>query len=296
MERSMAHLTTDDGVKLYYEEAGSGIPIVFVHELAGDCRSYEPQLRHFSRTYRCIAYNARGYPPSDIPDPSRYSQDRARDDIRCVLDALKIDKAHVVGLSMGAFATLHFGFTYPDRARSLVIGGCGYGAEQDKRNLYVEEVEASARAFEKSGEDAARAYALGPTRVQFQNKDSRGYREFVDQFTKLSADGISRTLRGVQKTRPSLYDLTERMKAITAPTLIMTGDEDWPCLEPALLMKRVIATAGLVVIPNSGHAINLEEPDAFNRHLSDFLHAVDAGRWPQRDPRAMVQAILGMKK
>jgi pimeloyl-ACP methyl ester carboxylesterase len=291
----MAHLTTDDGVKLYYEETGSGTPIVFVHELAGDCRSYEPQIRHLARKYRCIAYNARGYPPSDIPGAGHYSQDRARDDIRCVLDELKIDRAHIVGLSMGAFAALHFGFTYASRARSLVIGGCGYGAERDRRAQYVEEVEASARSFEASGADAARAYALGPTRVQFQNRDPRGYREFVDQFTKLSAQGIALTLRGVQKTRPSLYDLTERMKAITAPTLIMTGDEDWPCLEPALLMKRVIATAGLVVMPNCGHAINLEDPDAFNRHVSDFFHAVDAGAWPRRDPRAMASAILGME-
>ncbi len=122
----MPHLTADDGVKLYYEETGSGVPIVFVHEFAGDCRSYESQIRHFSRSYRCIAYNGRGYPPSEVPDDvERYSQDRARDDIRAVLDALRIDKAHVVGLSMGGFATLHFGFTYPQRARSLVIAGCG---------------------------------------------------------------------------------------------------------------------------------------------------------------------------
>jgi pimeloyl-ACP methyl ester carboxylesterase len=292
----MPHITTDDGVKLYYEETGSGIPVIFVHELAGDGRSYEPQIRYFARSYRCIAYNARGYPPSDIPDSAGYSQNRARDDLLSVLDALKIDTAHIVGLSMGAFAALHFGFTYPARARSLVIGGCGYGAERNRREQYVAEVEASAQSFERDGPEAAKAYALGPTRVQFQNKDTRGWHEFVDQFTRLSAQGIVRTLRGVQRTRPSLYDLEEHMKAITAPTLIMVGDEDWPCLEPALLMKRTIATAGLVVIPNSGHAINLEEPDAFNRQVADFFHAVDVGRWPRRDPRAMVRAILGTAK
>src|SRR5207253_4071582 len=130
----MPHLKTDDGIKLYYEETGSGIPIVFVHEFAGDCRSYEPQVRTFARRYRCIVYNARGYPPSDVPtDGERYSQDRARDDIRAVLDALKIDKAHIVGLSMGGFAALHFGFTYPQRARSLVVAGCGYGAAPTQR-------------------------------------------------------------------------------------------------------------------------------------------------------------------
>src|SRR5262249_47302520 len=125
----MPHLTTDDNVKLYYEETGTGIPIVFVHEFAGDIRSWEPQVRHFGQRYRCIAYNARGYPPSDVPsEPEKYSQMRAVHDIRAVLDGLKIDKAHIVGLSKGGFATAHFGYTYPDRARSLVIGGCGYGA------------------------------------------------------------------------------------------------------------------------------------------------------------------------
>ena len=146
----MPHLTTDDGVKLYYEETGKGIPVVFIHEFAGDYRSWEQQVRYFGRYYRCIAVNARGYPPSDVPkDGAKYSQERARDDIRAVLDALKIDKAHIVGLSMGGFATLHFGFTYPDRARSLVIAGCGYGAEPDKRAQFAAEAEASAKRFEE---------------------------------------------------------------------------------------------------------------------------------------------------
>jgi pimeloyl-ACP methyl ester carboxylesterase len=291
----MPHLTTDDGVKLYYEEAGSGIPIVFVHEFAGDCRSYETQLRHFSQRYRCIAFNARGYPPSDVPkDGGSFSQDRARDDIRAVLDALKIDKAHIVGLSMGGFATLHFGFTYPERARSLVIAGCGYGAAPDQRAQFAVEAEAAAALFEKQTmAKAAEGYALGPTRVQFQNKDPRGWREFADQLAEHSTEGSAKTMRGVQAKRPSLFDLVEKMKSITVPTLVMTGDEDWPCLEPALLMKRTITTAALVVMPNSGHTINLEEPAAFNQHLADFFHTVDVGSWRPRDPRAMVSAILG---
>ena len=290
----MPHLTTDDNVKLFYEESGSGVPVVFVHEFAGDYRSWETQMRHFARSYRCIAYNARGYPPSDVPaDGERYSQDRARDDIRAVLDALKIDKAHIVGLSMGGFAALHFGFTYPQRACSLVVAGCGYGAAPNQRQQFAEEAEAAARKFEEGMAKAAEAYALGPTRVQFQNKDPRGWQEFAHQLAEHSSEGSVRTLRGVQKRRPSLFDLVDRMKAITVPTLVMTGDEDWPCLEPALLMKRTIPTAALVVMANAGHTINLEEPAAFNQHLADFLRAVDAGAWPHRDPRAMKQAILG---
>jgi pimeloyl-ACP methyl ester carboxylesterase len=291
----MPHLAADDGVKLYYEETGSGVPIVFVHEFAGDCRSFEPQVRYFSRRYRCITYNARGYPPSGVPeDSARYSQERARDDIRAVMDALGIDKAHVVGLSMGGFAVLHFGFTYPERARSLVIAGCGYGAEPEERQKFQEESEAWAKRFESLGmKEAGKSYALGPTRVQFQNKDPRGWREFADQLAEHSSEGAARTQRGVQKRRPSLFELVDRMKSITAPTLIMTGDEDWPCLEPGILMKRAIASGALVVFPNSGHAINLEEPALFNQHLADLFHAVDLGRWPMRDPRAVGSSILG---
>ena len=291
----MPHLTTDDGIKLFYEEVGSGIPIVFVHEFAGDRRSHESQMRYFGQRYRCIAYNARGYPPSDVPeDGERYSQERARDDIRAVLDALKIDKAHIVGLSMGGFATLHFGFTYPERARSLVVAGCGYGATPDKRGQFAEEAEAAAKNFEKlTMTKAAEGYALGPTRVQFQNKDPRGWREFADQLAENSTEGAARTMRGVQKRRPSLFDLVDKMKTISAPTLIMTGDEDWPCLEPAILMKRTIPTAALVVMPNAGHTINLEEPAAFNQHIADFFHTVDVDAWRKRDPRATVSAILG---
>src|ERR1700730_2466014 len=106
----MAYVTADDGVKLYYEEAGEGFPIVFVHEFGGDHRSYEPQIRYFARRYRCIAYNARGYPHMDVPnDQQDNSQQIARDDIRAVLDGLGIEQAHIVGISMGGFATLHFG-------------------------------------------------------------------------------------------------------------------------------------------------------------------------------------------
>jgi pimeloyl-ACP methyl ester carboxylesterase len=291
----MPHLTTDDGVKLYYEETCSGVPVVFVHEFAGDYRSYEMQMRHFGQRYRCIAYNARGYPPSDVPqDGERYSQDRARDDIRAVLDELKIEKAHVVGLSMGGFAALHFGFTYPDRARSIVVAGCGYGAAPDQRAQFAEEAEAAAKQFEQQTmAKAAEGYGLGPTRVQFQNKDPRGWREFVDQLQQHSTEGAARTMRGVQKRRPSLFDLVDKMKTMTVPTLVMTGDEDWPCLEPALLIKRTIPTAALVVMPNAGHTINLEDPDAFNRHIADFISTVDAGAWRRRDPRAMASSILG---
>ncbi|MBJ3778268.1 alpha/beta fold hydrolase [Acuticoccus mangrovi] len=291
----MPHVTTDDGVTLYYEEAGRGVPVVFVHEFAGDWRSWEPQMRHFSRYYRCITYSARGYLPSDVPaEPAHYSQARARDDVKAILDGIGIERAHVVGLSMGGFATLHFGFTYPERALSLTIAGCGYGSEPDKRAQFAAEAEAAATRFDKLPmEEAGGIYAIGPTRVQFQTNDPRGWAEFRDQLVEHSPIGSANTLRGLQKERPSLYDLTKEMATIRSPTLILTGDEDWPCLAPAILMKRTIPSAALAVLPNAGHTINLEAPAEFNRLLQEFLHRVDVGGWRTRDPRANANSIMG---
>ena len=293
----MPDLTTDDGVPLFYEDTGSGAPVVFVHEFAGDARSWEPQVRHLSRRYRCITFNARGYPPSGVPDdPGAYSQGRARDDVLAVLDALGVERAHVVGLSMGGFATLHFGLACPERARSLVLAGVGYGAEPEQRDRFRSEADATTGFLRTRGMAAfAETYAAGPTRVQFRNKDPRGWQEFAGMLAGHSAAGSAHTQQGVQKERPSIFDLADRMKALTVPTLVVTGDEDWPCLVPSMFMKRTIPSAGLLVVPNTGHTVNLEEPAAFNAALADFFAQVDAGRWPMRDPRAVSESITGMK-
>ncbi|HEY1413076.1 MAG TPA: alpha/beta fold hydrolase, partial [Rhodopila sp.] len=176
----MPFATTDDGVRLHYEESGTGTPVIFVHEFAGDHRAWEAQMRHFGQRYRAITYAARGYPPSDVPpEPGSYSQARAADDIAAVLDHLKIAKAHVVGLSMGGFATLHFGFRHAARALSLCVAGCGYGAEKGQREKFRAEVATVAAFLDEQGIEAfAAKYAYGPTRVQFENKDPRGFDEF----------------------------------------------------------------------------------------------------------------------
>lgn len=293
----MPYATTDDGVRLYFEETGSGRPVIFVHEFAGDLRSYELQMRHFGKRYRCIAFNARGFPPSDVPEQvSSYSQARAADDILAVLDHIGERQAHVIGLSMGGFATLHFGLRHQERALSLCIGGCGYGAEPDKRDAFRAEADVIAGMIRAEGMAAfAERYAYGPTRVQYQNKDPRGHAEFKAMLAEHSATGSANTQQGVQKERPSLYSLVEEMKRITVPALIITGDEDWPCLLPGILMKQSIPSAALAVMPNSGHAINIEEPEEYNRIVGDFLAQVDCGRWPLRDPRAVSASITGMK-
>jgi pimeloyl-ACP methyl ester carboxylesterase len=292
----MPYASTDDGVRLFYEETGAGKLVIFVHEFAGDRRSWEPQMRHFGRRYRAVAFNARGYPPSDVPEsPTCYSQTLAADDIKAVLDHLGIEKGHIVGLSMGGFATLHFGFRHPHRALSLCVGGCGYGAEPGQRARFRAEAEAIASLLKSS--DMARfaeQYATGPSRVQFQNKDPRGFAEFQRMLAEHSPLGSANTQLGVQRERPSLYELVEEMKRLTLPTLILSGDEDWPCLLPSILMKQNIPSAALTVMANCGHAINLEDPSEFNRILGEFLAQVESDRWPMRDPRALSASITGI--
>jgi pimeloyl-ACP methyl ester carboxylesterase len=283
-----------NGIHLHYEEVGEGAPLVFVHEFAGDYQSWHLQVRFFARRYRTIAFNARGYPPSDVPtDPAAYSQDHAVEDVRGLLDALGIRRAHVCGLSMGGYATLHFGLRHPERALSLVVAGCGYGSLPADRARFHRDVEATAQRFLTEPMDVlADVYCAGPTRVQFRDKDPKGWREFRDQFAAQSALGHGLTMRGVQLTRPSVYELEADLERLQVPTLIVTGDEDEPCLEPGLFLKRKIRTAGLLVIPKSGHTINLEEPEAFNRAVLDFLTAVDAGRWTSRNPASQTGSAI----
>ncbi|MFQ5897845.1 MAG: alpha/beta fold hydrolase [Candidatus Methylomirabilia bacterium] len=282
-----------NGVNLFYEEVGQGVPLVFVHEFAGDCQSWHLQVRFFARRYRTITYNARGYPPSDVPeDPAAYSQSQAVEDLKGVLDHLELRKAHICGLSMGGYATLLFGLAYPDRALSLTVAGCGYGSGGDRAE-FRRDVEHVVRRFEEEGMGkVADFYARGPTRVQFMEKDPRGWREFSDQLAAQSAQGHALTMRGVQMTRPSVFDLEQRLERLELPTLIIAGDEDDPCLEPSIFMKRKIPRAGLLVIPKSGHTINLEEPEAFNRAVLDFITAVESGRWPGRDPRSRTGSAI----
>jgi pimeloyl-ACP methyl ester carboxylesterase len=277
----MPFLTTDDGVKLYFEQTGTGHPVLFVHEFAGDCRSWEPQVRRLSRGRRCVAFNARGYPPSDVPEEgAMYSQERAREDVRAVLDHLEVPTADLVGHSMGAFAVLHFALQYPHRTRSLVLAGCGYGAEPNERTEFQALARSVAATFRDEGiERAAHKYALSPGRGQFKAKDPRGWAEFASRLAEHSATGSALTMLNVQAKRPSLWDLADALAGLDTPALIVTGDEDAPCLAPGIFLKRTLPAAGLAVIPRAGHTINSEEPDAFNRLLEDFLSTVALGRW-----------------
>ncbi len=290
----MPTIRADDGVSLYYEEAGSGTPMVFVHEYAGDHRSWEAQMRFFSRRYRCITYAARGYTPSEVPsDPAKYSQDRATDDIAAVINGLGLGPTHVVGLSMGGFATLHMGLRHAPLCRSLVAAGVGYGASPEKMPQFHAETDAAiARIRSETMAKFGMTYSRGPTRLVFEEKDPRGYVEFQQQLCEHSTEGSALTMNGVQRRRPSLFDLKDGFSKMDVPLLVIAGDEDDPTLEASLYLKRTIKSSALLVMPKCGHTMNLEDPDAFNRAVLDFVTQVDGGRWTNRIPASLSGGII----
>jgi pimeloyl-ACP methyl ester carboxylesterase len=286
----MPHISARDGIRLYFEETGQGTPIVFVHEYAGDWRTWEPQMRFFSRSHRCVTYSQRGYPPSDVPtDGAKYGQDIARDDVIALMDALNVDKAHIVGHSMGALTALHVGIHHPGRCLSVTAAGCGYGSSPDP--AFVAQGRAASRETAKMFETldfptAAARYADGAVRQTQKNKDPRGFAEFAKMLAEHSPVGHALTMRELQAKRPSLWEMEASLKTFSVPLLIIVGDEDDWCLDPSVFLKRTVPTAGLLVIPRSGHTITSEEPAAFNAALAELFAASEAGRWMSHRPPA----------
>ncbi len=274
-----------NGVSLHVTERGQGTPIVFLHEFAGNAASWAPQFRRLARKYRCIAYNSRGYPPSEVPeDEASYGQPIAVDDLRGVLDALGIDRAHIVGLSMGAYTALMLAIQNPERVWGVVAasGGSGSNADPAKTEGYARDARARADKMLSDWPMVVAEFANSPNRTQLARKDPKNHQRFLKDLKKASAKGSAYTMRRVQAMRPSLYTMADRLAAVASPTLLIVGDEDEGCLDVNLYMKRTMPTAGLVVMPKAGHLVNLEDPAAFNGHVESFLAQVEAGTWPVR--------------
>lgn len=277
----MPRIATADSVHLYYEEAGAGTPVVFVHEFAGDFRTWEPQMNRFSRGHRCVTFSARGYLPSDVPqEASRYGQDIACNDVIAVMDGLGIEKAHIVGHSMGAYTALHVGMHYPDRCLSVAALGCGWGSSPTERDASVKLCEDIAAMFrDEPIEAAADKYANFAMRLTFKAKDPRGFARFRDMMAEHSGLGMALTMLNLQLTRPTLWELEPRLKAFAVPLLVLVGDEDAPCIDGSVFLKRTVATAGLQVVPRAGHTITSEEPATVNAALAELFDEVESGRW-----------------
>ncbi|MBT4072340.1 MAG: alpha/beta hydrolase [Chloroflexi bacterium] len=271
-----------DGVKLAYRETGSGYPLVLAHEFAGSMESWDQQVNYFARKYRVIVYNARGYTPSDVPeDPDVYHHQQQVEDLKGLLDHLGIEEAHIGGLSMGAYTTIGFGLTYPEMSKSLIVAGAGSGSE-DVEKFHQNSAD-YADQMDSGGMEAMAKYVGGDTRARFRHKDPAGYALFEELFMSHSNKGAANTFRGFQGTRPSIYTREAELKNLRVPMFVINGDEDEPCLEPGLFLKRTVPTAGMAVVPQTGHAVNIEEPMAFNQHVAEFLSLVELGTWLPRD-------------
>src|SRR6476469_85255 len=288
--RQMPYAVTTDNVRLYFEEAGQGTPIIYLHEFAADYTNWEPQMRDFSRGHRCIAYSARGYTPSDVaPSAEAYTYKHFYTDALAVLDHLKIPKAHFVGLSMGAYSSLHIGLNAPERALSLPLAGVGSGPNLENLDAFRRQCRANAEQYDKIGAvEVAKATRESPSRIPFLVKDPRGHADVYDALARHDSKGSANTRRGFQGGRPSIYTMVEAIRKVQTPALIICGDEDDNCIEPSLFLKKHLPPSGLAFFPKSGHVLNLEEPALFNEMVERFIALVEAGRWTPRDPRSMV--------
>ena len=280
-----------NGASIYYEISGSGDPLVLVHEFAGDLRSWKNQASFFAPSRQVIRYNARGYPPSEVPSDARhYSQEQAADDLASLLKHLGIAQAHIAGHSMGGTVALQFGLTHPQSTRSLILVGVGTGsADPIPFRRRCEEIAAD---LEARGMESLRDYVRGPQRVQFMRKNPAAWKEFADQFWKLPPAGLAMTLRAIQGRRPSVFEFETKLKELAAPTLIVVGDEDDPCLEPSLFLKRCIRKSGLIVFPQTGHTVPLEEPERLNQEVAAFLKAVESHQWAEREEGVAASTLL----
>ena len=160
------------------------------------------------------------------------------------------------------------------------MASAGAGSDAGDRERLVASWQALSESMVAEGmEKFADGYAHGAERLQFLRKDPVGWAKFHAGLAAHSAQGSSLTFQGVQMKRPTIYQVEKQLQEIKIPTLVLIGDEDTPCVEPAIFMKRNIRSCGLAVFPQAGHTINLEEPDLYNRTVLDFLIAVEAGKW-----------------
>jgi pimeloyl-ACP methyl ester carboxylesterase len=273
-------------VKLFYEENGYGYPIIFLHEFESDSRAWDSQIRHFARNYRCIAYNARGYPPSGVPNElASYGWELSVEDVAAVMRGLAIPRAHLVGSSMGGYAALQFALRYPEKASAVVAAGTGLGSLPSERPAWLKRTVALARVITTRGMKAmASKMAHHPARIQLKYKDPRGWREYLSRLEQHSPIGMSNTLARFQGLRPSLFEFSDEFSRMAIPVLLSVGDEDKSCLEANLMLKSVLPNAGLWVAANTGHSVNLEEPSHFNAQLEAFFNAVERGGWRRGYP------------
>ena len=226
-----------NGLSIYYEVAGSGQPFVFVHGGHLESSSWRSQVACFSRRYQTVTYDIRGHARSEFPE-ERYSMADCVEDLHQLFDHLALEQAYLAGLSMGGYIALSFTLAHPERVRALVLAGTNSGPVTDTLRMWGDEKATKLRSV---ATDSAR------------------------QFLKAHEANADRP------------DLTGRLSEIRKPTLIVIGEND--TITPrhiSEVMLTEIAGSRMVVIPDSGHRCNEEQPDRFNSAVSDFLDELEA--------------------
>lgn len=273
----MSKIICDDGTNLFVEEAGSGMPILFVHEFGGDSRSWKYQVDAFSKSYRCIVYTARGFCPSDIPDSEdRYGQERSTRDLLNLIAALSLERFHLVGLSMGSFTSLMAALNSNERLLSLTLASCSSGpCTDEQRQRYRMNLEKEAALLQtKGGDGAVTWFATDPAYQRMAHKRPGDWRAYRENLRGQSVEGALRTLRTVHWNRLCIWTLESRLRKLPTPTLLVIGDEDHPLIEPTnLYLSKTLPNAKLLRLQKTGHLVNIEEPEAFNNALAAQLRA-----------------------
>ena len=291
----MPMITSTDGTRLYYEEAGIGTPVVFVQEFAGDYRTWEPQMRAFSRSHRCVTFSARGYPPSEVPgDPARYGQDIARGDVVAIMDALGIGKAHAVGHSMGAYTALHVGIRHPERCISVTAAGCGWvGGGCGGARSHAKVVAENAKLFTDNDiKTAAAIYAEAPSRRTHKYKDPRGFAEFARMLGEHSALGHALTNVDAAGQTSDAVGHGGGSEAIFRAASGHRRRRGRYLHRGQHVLKLTVPTAGFLVIPRSGHNITSEEPAVMNAALADFFRRRRSGQLAVAQAAGMTHSRL----
>jgi pimeloyl-ACP methyl ester carboxylesterase len=275
----MPQAKASDGVGIHYEVEGSGSPVIFVHELAGTGYSFNMQVAAMKSRFQCITFNARGYPPSDVPaSVESYSQDIAASDIGAVLDAAGVKDAHVMGVSMGSAAALQFALKNPARVRSAILCSIGSGSDA-KPEEYVANMDGMASRIEKNGmKQIQENFTSSPARLKLKEKNPAEFDRFVAEISSFSVEGLVNTIRGVQKRRAPLYAHKDAIAAMNIPALVVLGGIDAGCAKPSAFLAETLPGARLETLPNTGHGVNIEEPEKVNRMVIDFIDGVEARR------------------
>ena len=243
-----------DGVKLHYEVHGSGPALLLTHGYSSTSAMWKGQIEALSQHHQLVLWDMRGHGQSDYPDdPAAYSEALTVADMSALLDEIGAESAIVGGLSLGGYMSLAFYRAYPERVRALLIIDTGPGFKKDgARDAWNKRVHETGDRFEREG--LAVLQSLSRERSSVSHRD---------------ASGLARAARGMLAQRDAR--VIESLPGITVPTLVVVGADDEPFLAASDYMATKIPGAKKVVIPAAGHAINIDQPQAFVEAVLPFL-------------------------